>query len=90
MHLGGGATGCYAIECGVSVLLAGSVWHAGGCHICLLAGKTFYLQTCAPSKLDMRSVWLLQGSKLDVYAKQWRLFADCLNNVGQSPLVTLQ
>ncbi|KAL3158045.1 hypothetical protein ABBQ32_011654 [Trebouxia sp. C0010 RCD-2024] len=23
-----------------------------------------------------------QGSKLDVYAKQWRLFADCLNNVG--------
>lgn len=24
----------------------------------------------------------LQGSKLDVYAKQWRLFADCLNNVG--------
>lgn len=23
-----------------------------------------------------------QGAKLDVYAKQWRLFADCLNNVG--------
>ena len=25
----------------------------------------------------------LQGSNLDVYAKQWRLFADCLNNAGK-------
>ena len=24
----------------------------------------------------------LQGSTFDAYAKQWRLFADCLNNVG--------
>ena len=23
-----------------------------------------------------------QGSGLDAYAKQWRFFADCLNNVG--------
>ncbi|CAK0746816.1 hypothetical protein CVIRNUC_001720 [Coccomyxa viridis] len=23
-----------------------------------------------------------QGSDLDIYAKQWRLFADCINNVG--------
>lgn len=26
----------------------------------------------------------VQGAKLDIYAKQWRLFADCLNNVGES------
>ena len=25
---------------------------------------------------------LVQGSGLDSYAKQWRLFADCFNNVG--------
>ena len=25
----------------------------------------------------------MQGSKLDVYAKQWRLFADCLNSAGE-------
>lgn len=25
---------------------------------------------------------LPQGSDLDSYAKQWRLFADCFNNVG--------
>ncbi|CAL5219087.1 g853 [Coccomyxa viridis] len=24
----------------------------------------------------------VQGSDLDIYAKQWRLFADCVNNVG--------
>jgi hypothetical protein len=24
----------------------------------------------------------VQGSSFDAYAKQWRLFADCLNNVG--------
>ena len=27
----------------------------------------------------------LQGSTFDAYAKQWRLFADCLNNVGALP-----
>lgn len=25
----------------------------------------------------------MQGSGLDSYAKQWRLFADCFNNVGK-------
>ena len=25
----------------------------------------------------------LQGSDLDSHAKQWRLFADCFNNVGR-------
>lgn len=23
-----------------------------------------------------------QGAGFDAYAKQWRLFADCMNNVG--------
>ena len=32
--------------------------------------------------LMMRSSNVQQGSGLDSYAKQWRLFADCFNNVG--------
>jgi hypothetical protein len=28
-------------------------------------------------------IFFVQGSGLDNHAKQWRLFADCLNNVGK-------
>ena len=47
------------------------------------------LQLAPGCKRDINSVCFLQGSKLDIYAKQWRLFADCLNNVGQSPVIIM-
>lgn len=32
----------------------------------------------------------MQGSDLDAYAKQWRLFADVFNNVGAAPAHSAQ
>ena len=44
---------------------------------------SFCSMLSACSRQGRVCLFWLQGSNLDVYAKQWRLFADCLNNVGE-------
>lgn len=94
-QLGAVATGSNTSECSLSILLEGPFWHVGRRHFCFSASKKQIVPGFEPVSAHQACLMLrilhgitasshcLQGSKLDVYAKQWRLFADCLNSVGK-------